>query len=593
MLRRVGATLARNLKFNKKQIQPAVNAVGHQKRNFTKAKFFNRRTAGYSLFLTAAAGGLLYVVLFDQHETSAEEGAQKKPRIVVLGSGWGALSFVQDIDSKQYDVTIVSPRNYFLFTPLLPSAIVGTVDIKSIIEPIRKYCKRSNTASEYYEAECVDIDFNRKKIICRDTQHSLPVTNSNGTSNTFEVDYDYLVMAVGATNNTFGTPGVQENCNFLKEVEDALVIRKRILDIFETANLPHLNEEERKKLLHFVVVGGGPNGVEVAAELHDYIRDDLSKFYPHLVGSAQVTLLELMDHILSTYDARISEYAEKHFRRDNIDVRVNTLVTSVTPTEVLVRNAVKGKPVGDPIKIPYGMCVWATGVGVSPLTAKIIQKLPPTIQNNRRALITDGYLQIRGAKDAYALGDCATIAHDKLLSKFVEFVDKYDKDKDGFLTKSDFEEMVKSELKRYPQLDEYAKKIEILFEEADVNKDDKISKEELSAILQKVDSKMKFLPATAQVAAQQGEYLARRFNSLAQGKEFDHTFRYKHFGSFAYVGSERAVAEFPNKMVLSGYGSWWLWRSVYLSKQVSYKNMFMVGQDWLRSQFIGRDITRQ
>lgn len=123
-----------------------------------------------------------------------------------------------------------------------------------------------------------------------------------------------------------------------------------------------------------------------------------------------------------------------------------------------------------------------------------------------------------------------------------------------------------------------------------------MSREEFQQMLQRVDSKMKNYPAIAQVAAQQGSYLAKQFNDEAQGKRVDLPFRYHHFGSFAYIGAERAVGEVSSwgeKLSLTGYGSWWLWRSVYLSKQVSYKNMMMVASDWTRTSIFGRDIIRQ
>lgn len=113
------------------------------------------------------------------------------------------------------------------------------------------------------------------------------------------MDYDILVIAVGAKPNTFNTPGVEEHAFFLKEAEDALNIRHSVIDCFERASLPNLTEEERKKILHFVVVGGGPTGVEFSAELHDFLVDDVAKIYPKVQEFTRITLLEAGDHILN------------------------------------------------------------------------------------------------------------------------------------------------------------------------------------------------------------------------------------------------------------------------------------------------------
>lgn len=114
------------------------------------------------------------------------------------------------------------------------------------------------------------------------------------------MDYDILVIAVGAKPNTFNTPGVEEHAHFLKEADDALTIRKSVISCFERASLPNITEEERKKILHFVVVGGGPTGVEFSAELHDFLIEDVAKIYPKVKEFTRITLLEAGDHILNT-----------------------------------------------------------------------------------------------------------------------------------------------------------------------------------------------------------------------------------------------------------------------------------------------------
>ena len=139
-----------------------------------------------------------------------------------------------------------------------------------------------------------------------------------------QLDYDILVVAVGATTNTFRTPGVKEHCHFLKEISDAHKVRDVLIDLVETATIPGQLESERKRLLHFVVVGGGPTGVEFAAEVRDFIREDVSKIYPGILDDVMVTLVQSQDHVLNTYDQTISQYAEERFKMDNVHLVTNS-----------------------------------------------------------------------------------------------------------------------------------------------------------------------------------------------------------------------------------------------------------------------------
>ena len=148
--------------------------------------------------------------------------------------------------------------------------------------------------AQYVEAEVTFIDPEQKRVRCKGATPLLPEGKE-----AFELEYDYLVLAVGACVNTFNTPGVKENCHFLKEVADAERIRESVVDCFERASLPLATEEEKRRLLRFVVVGGGPTGTEFSAELHDLICCDLVKLYPGLADLATVTVIQSGDHILN------------------------------------------------------------------------------------------------------------------------------------------------------------------------------------------------------------------------------------------------------------------------------------------------------
>lgn len=192
-----------------------------------------RRRRNILLTITALGAGY-YSYKYLEKLTRPSFPNEKKRKVVILGSGWGAMSVLNHLNPGQFDITIVSPRNYFLFTPILPSVTVGTVESRSIVEPIRKIILKSHKGEsvQFYEAECVDVNPESKQISCRD------MSGIQGIVCDFKLDYDILVTAVGASNNTFNVPGVNEHCYFLKEMEDARKIRDALIDLIESASYP-------------------------------------------------------------------------------------------------------------------------------------------------------------------------------------------------------------------------------------------------------------------------------------------------------------------------------------------------------------------
>lgn len=261
---------------------------------------------------------MLWRKLSQKHYTVPE--GEKRKKLVILGSGWGAISVLNHLTPGQFEVTVVSPRNYFLFTPLLPSVTVGTVESRSIVEPIRKliYKRHRGTPVTFLEAECVNIDHTHKHITCEDQSGIV------GEVAKCDLSYDLLVIAVGATCNTMGIPGVTQHCHFLKEIPHAQQIRNDIIDLVETASIPGQSQAEQERLLNFVVVGGGPTGVEFAAEVKDFLREDIAKIYPGIEDRVKVTVVQSRDHILNMYDESISQYTEKQFHSDKINLITNS-----------------------------------------------------------------------------------------------------------------------------------------------------------------------------------------------------------------------------------------------------------------------------
>ncbi|KAM0936070.1 putative NADH:ubiquinone reductase (non-electrogenic) [Dioscorea sansibarensis] len=560
-----------------------------------------RGTHGYTqllIFIAVSSGGLVAYAdaKSDDEIKSSQMSARKK--VVVLGTGWAGTSFLKNIDNRLYDVQVVSPRNYFAFTPLLPSVTCGTVDARSIVEPIRKIIKKKEGEITFWDGECLKIDPINKKV------HCLPcvATKSDGRRE-FIVSYDYLVIAVGARVNTFNTPGVAENCHFLKEVEDAQNIRKDVMLCFERATLPDLDEEERRKDLHFVIVGGGPTGVEFAAELHDFITEDLAKLYPKVKDLVRISLIQSGEHILNMFDERIANFAEEKFQRDGIEVKTGFRVVKVSDRDITM----KSKSLGE-ISVPYGMAVWSTGIATRPVILDFMTQIG---QSSRRVLATNEWLRVCGCEDVYALGDCATIDQRKVMEDISAIFKVADKDNSGTLTAEEIQDVLEDIYARYPQIELYLK-TNHMSDFLDLLKDAKgdaakasveINIEQFKEALANVDSQVKTLPATAQVAAQQGHYLAQCFNKIKvcdenpegplrmtqPGRHRFKPFRYKHFGQFAPLGGEQAAAQLPGDWISIGHSSQWLWYSVYASKQVSWRTRVLVVSDWLKRAIFGRD----
>ncbi|PKU81748.1 NAD(P)H dehydrogenase B3, mitochondrial [Dendrobium catenatum] len=546
-----------------------------------KLRLFN------GLVLFSGGGAVAYA---DARSDPSSEYAQAGPKkkLVVLGTGWAGTSFLKNLDTSLYDVRVVSPRNYFAFTPLLPSVTCGTVEPRSIVEPIRNIMRKKTGPIRFSEAECYNIDPTNKKVLCRSTIG----TNLDGNGE-FELDYDYLVVALGARPNTFNTPGVSEHCHFLKEVEDAQRIRRSVMNCFEKASLPNLSEEERKKNLHFVVIGGGPTGVEFAAELHDFVQEDLSKLYPNALELVKISLIEAGEHILtihggfpdsasncvslSRFDKRITQFAEEKFQRDGIDVKTNFKVVKVSGDAITMTNSSTGE-----VNVPYGMAVWSTGIGTRPIILDFMKQID---QGNRRVLATDEWLRVLGCENIYALGDCATIAQRKVMDDISSIFKVADKDNSGTLTVKEIKDVLEDIIERYPQVALYLKTkqmkdfLDLLKEsESDVVKESvELDIERFKKALSQVDSQVKMLPATAQVAAQEGEYLAKCFNRMkfceenpegplrirGEGRHRFKPFRYRHLGQFAPLGGEQTAAQLPGDWISIGHSSQWLWYSVY------------------------------
>ncbi|GAA6017024.1 hypothetical protein JCM10207_001460 [Rhodosporidiobolus poonsookiae] len=338
-----------------------------------------------------------------------------KQKLVILGSGWGGYEVLRKVDKARYDVTVIGPNTYFAFTPLLASAAVGTIDFNSALEPVRKF-RQAN----YLQAWCDQIDLGRKRLTCMpatgssmrkrfnqniDKEPELkelsPAVSFPGYK-PFEIKYDKLVIAVGAYSQTFGIPGVKEHAYFLKDIRDSAKIRARILECFELASQPTVTDDERRDLLNFVIVGGGPTGVEFAGELHDFLTTDLERAYPQLTPMARITIYDTAKGILGTFDENLAKYATEKFDREGIQIKASHHVTAVHEGYIEVKE--EGK-------VNHGLLVWSTGLAQNPLIESVgeLQKDERTgsllINEEFNPMDKDGELN----KDVFVIGDCSAL----------------------------------------------------------------------------------------------------------------------------------------------------------------------------------------
>ncbi|KAI8074700.1 pyridine nucleotide-disulfide oxidoreductase-domain-containing protein [Gongronella butleri] len=527
------------------------------------------------------------------HQLDEHAVEQDKPKLVIIGSGWGAVALLKSLDKSKYNVTVVSENNYFLFTPLLPSATVGTLELRSLLEPVRKIVSR--ISGHFLEGRAVDVDIGNKLV---------EVQQVDGEGENFYIPYDHLVVAVGSTSIKHGVQGLEHTYQ-LKSVVDARNIRKKIYQNLERACLPTTTPEERKRLLSMVVIGGGPTGAEVAAEINDMIQEDLPKWFPKsLKEDVKVTIIQSRDHILNTYDSEISNYAEQRFAREKINVITNARVERIEADKVVYRSKLSADPDHPEIhEVPQGFCLWATGIDMTPFARQLSEQIGS--QTHQRVLQTDQYLRLNGVEQGsiFALGDCASIQNPHLKDRIIHIFENADTDHDGFLDMDEFRAVVRRLSRRHPLCKEHLNYVFEHFDEFDQDHNGKLDVDELRAMLNYVDKKMTHLPATAQVASQQGVYIASYLNNLPlQGNDTSKTddvvgaFNYRHLGSLAYIGNA-AVGEFnvpgsnSGVKMLGGLWALYLWRSVYWSEQVSLRTRLNLSIDWTRLMLAGRDLS--
>ena len=252
------------------------------------------------------------------------DDSDPRPRLVILGSGWAAHALIKVIDTNTWRVLVVSPRNYFVFTPMLAATSVGTVEYRSITEPIRE----ANPECSFVEGLATDIDVERRRVSVALSARAAAnggsararADGAADVSHQYDVPYDVLAFACGVEAAAASVPGAAEHCFRLKDVEDAQQLRRAVGDLFERALVPGTLPAERTRLLTFVVVGGGPTGVEYTGELTDFIADVVTRQYPALAGVASVKLIHAQDSLLPMFDGELRDVARQSIESRGVEV---------------------------------------------------------------------------------------------------------------------------------------------------------------------------------------------------------------------------------------------------------------------------------
>jgi NADH dehydrogenase len=306
--------------------------------------------------------------------------AAGRPRVVIVGGGFAGLYAAKALSNAPVQVTLVDRHNHHLFQPMLYQVATAGLNPSDIASPIRSILRHSkNTEVLLAEVDAVDTKTRRVHL-----------TDGEGLT------YDYLLVATGAHHSYFGHDEWEPLAPGLKSLEDALEIRRRVLLAFEKAEREP-DPKRRHGFLTFVVVGGGPTGVEMAGAVAEIRRYALRRDFRHIdPGEATVMLLEGGPRLLTSYPPTLSDEAKKELRRLGVEVRTDTLVTDIRPGSVAAAGWI----------IPTETVIWAAGNTASPL----LRELQTPLDGAGRAIVEPD-CTIPGHPEVFVLGDAAAFNH--------------------------------------------------------------------------------------------------------------------------------------------------------------------------------------
>ncbi|HUB85819.1 MAG TPA: NAD(P)/FAD-dependent oxidoreductase [Rhizomicrobium sp.] len=304
--------------------------------------------------------------------------SQSKKRVVIIGAGFAGIEVARGLGKSQADVTLIDRQNYHLFQPLLYQVATAALSPADIAEPVRRMLRGySNVTVMLGEVTTITVA----------DKH---VTLADGTG----VPYDILVIASGATHAYFGHDAWEKFAPGLKTIDDARDIRSRLLLSFERADMSR-DAAEKERLMTFVVVGGGPSGVEMAGSIAELARHTLAKDFRHIdPTSATVILVEAGPSLLSAFPKALARYTKRKLTQLGVTVRENCAVQNITEEFVEAGGE----------KIPTALAIWAAGVKASPLG-----KMLGAATDKSGRIEANRDLSVPGCEDVYALGDIALV----------------------------------------------------------------------------------------------------------------------------------------------------------------------------------------
>ena len=300
------------------------------------------------------------------------------PRIVIIGGGFGGLYTARGLRHAEAEITVVDRHNYHLFQPLLYQVATAALNPSDIAAPIRSILRHQKNVSVIL-GDAIDVDVDAKRVQLAD-----------GT-----IDYDFLVIATGATHSYFAHPEWERDAPGLKTIEDALEIRRRVLTAYEEAER-ETDPVKQEAWLTFVIIGAGPTGVELAGALSEIARQTMVRDFRRIKpASARVILVEGVDRVLPPYPPSLSASAQKQLESLGVEVITGAFASDVNDHEVRLS--------GDRV-IPTRTVLWAAGVQASPLA----KSLGVPLDRAGRVLVEPD-LTIPGHKDVFVIGDLAAV----------------------------------------------------------------------------------------------------------------------------------------------------------------------------------------
>jgi len=297
-----------------------------------------------------------------------------RPRVVIAGAGFGGLTCARALKDAPVEVLLVDRNNYHLFTPLLYQVAGALLDPGEIARPVRQLIRPLRNA-DFRQAAITGVDFEQRRLL---TDHG-------------PIPYDYLVLATGAQSDFFGNASLAEHTMGLKQLDEGLALRNRILSQFEASRWTD-DAAQRRTLLSFAVVGGGPTGVEMAGAISELIRLVLRKDYRDLdTNEVSVVLIEAAPYVLGAFVPALRAAALKSLKRKGIEVRLSTKVEAVTDSCVRIAGGEE---------IPAGTVIWTAGVRASDVARATGAQL---VRQSR--LKVDDTLQVPGHPVVFVIGD--------------------------------------------------------------------------------------------------------------------------------------------------------------------------------------------